>query len=322
MKKIDKTEDLSLKTEKNTIEEKVNPQEGASSIDKKTEENTDSENKDLVIPSYKKIKLKKDITKNLRDLVNGIEDKDTFNKVKLLQDSWKEIGPVDDSKDKSLWTTYNALLDRFYDNRSIYFELKELDRKKNFDLKVEICRKAESLVKEINVMKSVSKLNNLHSEFKHIGPVSKEKQDEIWNRLKSASDEIYLRKKEFISNIKESLNENLDKKNELLFELKKIKSFTSKEIKEWSQKTKFVLSLKDKWNLIGGVPKTSAKNMNKDFWNLFKEFFNKKSLFFKKIDESFKNNLTLKKDLINKVDEVKDSDNWEETSSLIQNIQK
>tara|TARA_X000000950_G_scaffold285992_1_gene393506 strand:+ start:8297 stop:9871 length:1575 start_codon:yes stop_codon:yes gene_type:complete len=322
MKKTDKTEDLSLKTEKNTIEEKVNLQEGDSSIDKKTEENTDSENKDLVIPSYKKIKLKKDITKNLRDLVNGIEDKDTFNKVKLLQDSWKEIGPVDDSKDKSLWTTYNALLDRFYDNRSIYFELKELDRKKNFDLKVEICRKAESLVKETNVMKSVSKLNNLHSEFKHIGPVSKEKQDEIWNRLKSASDEIYLRKKEFISNIKESLNDNLDKKNELLSELKKIKSFTSKEIKEWSQKTKFVLSLKDKWNLIGGVPKTSAKNMNKDFWNLFKEFFNKKSLFFKKVDESFKNNLTLKKDLINKVDEVKDSDNWEETSSLIQNIQK
>ena len=322
MKKIDKTEDLSLKTEKNTIEEKVNLQEGTSSIDKKTKEDTDSENKVLVIPSYKKIKLKKDITKNLRDLVNGIEDKGTFNKVKLLQDSWKEIGPVDDSKDKSLWTTYNALLDRFYDNRSIYFELKELDRKKNLDLKVEICRKAESLVKETNVMKSVSKLNNLHSEFKHIGPVSKEKQDEIWNRLKSASDEIYLRKKEFISNIKESLNENLDKKNELLSELKKIKSFTSKEIKEWSQKTKFILSLKDKWNLIGGVPKTSAKNMNKDFWNLFKEFFNKKSLFFKKVDESFKNNLTLKKDLINKVDEVKDSDNWEETSSLIQNIQK
>ena len=37
MKKIDKTEDLSLKTEKNTIEEKVNLQEGASSIDNKTE---------------------------------------------------------------------------------------------------------------------------------------------------------------------------------------------------------------------------------------------------------------------------------------------
>ena len=322
MNKSDKTEDLSLKSGKPIKEEKVNLQEDSSSTDKKSEENIDSENKVLVVPAYKKIKLKKDIVKNLRDLVNGIEDKDTFNKVKVLQDSWKEIGPINDSKDKSLWTTYNALLDRFYDNRSIYFELKELDRKKNFDLKVEICSKAESLVNETNVMKSVSKLNDLHSEFKHIGPVSKEKQDEIWERLKSASDEIYKRKKDFISNIKESLNENLDKKNELLSELNKIQSFTSNEIKEWSQKTKYVLSLKDKWNSIGGVPKTSAKNMNKDFWNLFKDFFNKKSIFFKKIDESYKNNLTLKKDLISKVDEVKDSDSWEETSNLIQDIQK
>jgi hypothetical protein len=322
MNKSDKTEDLSLKSGKPVKEEKVNLQEDTKSTDKIPEKNTESENQVLVIPPYKKIKLKKDIIKNLRDLVNGIEDKNTFNKVKLLQDSWKEIGPVDDSKDKSLWTTYNALLDRFYDNRSIYFELKELDRKKNLDLKVDICSRAESLVNETNVMKSVSKLNDLHSEFKHVGPVSKEKQDEIWDRLKSASDEIYKRKKEFISNIKESLNENLDKKNELLSELNKIKTFTSNEIKEWSQKTKYVLSLKDKWNLIGGVPKTSAKNMNKDFWNLFKDFFNKKSLFFKKIDESYKNNLTLKKNLINKVDEVKDSDNWEETSNLIQDIQK
>ncbi len=35
---------------------------------------------------------------------------------------------------KTLWASYNALVDRFYDQRSIYFELKkELDRKKNLE---------------------------------------------------------------------------------------------------------------------------------------------------------------------------------------------
>ena len=111
------------------------------------------------------------------------------------------------------------------------------------------------------------------------------------------------------------------KKNELLSEMNKIKSFNSTEIKQWSQKTKHVLSLKDKWNSIGGVPKTSAKNINKDFWNLFKEFFNKKSTFFKKIDESYNNNLDLKKDLIKKVDDLKESEDWENTSNQIQKIQ-
>ena len=78
---------------------------------------------------YILLKNKKEIVNNLRVLVNGNEDNDTFNKVKDLQNKWKDIGQINNSKDRSLWTTYNALLDRFYDNRSIYFELKELDRK-------------------------------------------------------------------------------------------------------------------------------------------------------------------------------------------------
>ena len=143
-----------------------------------------------VLDPVKKIKKKKEIVRKLRDLVNGVEDKDTFNKVKELQDLWKKIGQVENSKDRSLWTTYNALLDRFYDNRGIYYELKELDRKKNLELKSAICDKAESLINDTNIMKSVSKLNELHTEFKHVGPISKDFQDKIWDRLKKASDEV------------------------------------------------------------------------------------------------------------------------------------
>ena len=94
----------------------------------------------------KQLKKKKEIIRVLRELVNGVENKDTFNNVKDLQNAWKDIGNINNSKDKSLWTTYNALLDRFYNNRSIYFELKDLDRKKNLELKNAICEKAEKLV--------------------------------------------------------------------------------------------------------------------------------------------------------------------------------
>ena len=271
---------------------------------------------------FKLLIKKKEIVKKLRVLVNGVEDKNTFNKVKDLQNKWKEIGQINDAKDKSLWTTYNALLDRFYDNRSIYFELKELDRKKNLELKTQICDKAESLIKDSNVMRSVSKLNELHSEFKHIGPVEKDKQNEIWDRLKNASDEVYKKKKEFISNIKVSLGENLEKKTKLLDEINQIKNFKSEHFKEWNGKTREVLGLKDKWNSIGGVPKGSTRNISKEFWNSFKEFFNNKSSFFKKIDDSYRNNLKLKNDLIEKVNSLKDSDQWEETSKEIQSIQK
>ena len=118
------------------------PKESTQEATPVLENNSDSSSNSVLDP-VKKIKKKKEIVRKLRDLVNGVEDKDTFNKVKELQDLWKKIGQVENSKDRSLWTTYNALLDRFYDNRGIYYELKELDRKKNLELKSAICDKAE-----------------------------------------------------------------------------------------------------------------------------------------------------------------------------------
>jgi len=285
-------------------------------------EKIENESESHEVNPAKQLKKKKEIIRVLRELVNGVENKDTFNNVKDLQNAWKDIGNLNNSKDKSLWTTYNALLDRFYDNRSIYFELKDLDRKKNLELKNAICEKAEKLVDNSNIMRAVSSLNELHAEFKHIGPVDRDKQEDIWNRLKNASDEVYKKKKDFISNIKESLNENLEKKSKLLDEINKIKNFKSDKFKEWNNKTKEVLSLKDKWNSIGGVPKSSTRNISKEFWNSFKEFFSNKSKFFKKIDDSFKANLDLKKALVDKVNELKSSDDWENTSKEIQSLQQ
>ena len=114
-------------------------------------------NSETRIDIYSGIKKKKTIINSLRDLVNGQEDKSTFKNVKKLQIEWKNIGQLDNPQDKSLWTTYNALLDRFYDNRSIYFELKELDRKKNLELKIKLCDKAEKLLNNKNIMKKCSR---------------------------------------------------------------------------------------------------------------------------------------------------------------------
>ena len=83
------------------------PKESTQEATPVLENNSDSISNSVLDP-VKKIKKKKEIVRKLRDLVNGVEDKDTFNKVKELQDFWKEIGQVEYSKDRSLWTTYNA----------------------------------------------------------------------------------------------------------------------------------------------------------------------------------------------------------------------
>ena len=323
-KKAEKVEKKVEKSEKKAekVEKKAEKVENKSNKAEEKIENSENENDVVEASPAKQLKKKKEIIRVLRELVNGVENKDTFSNIKDLQNAWKDIGQINNSKDKSLWTTYNALLDRFYDNRSIYFELKDLDRKKNLELKNAICEKAEKLIDNSNIMKAVSSLNELHAEFKHIGPVERNKQEDIWNRLKNASDEVYKKKKDFIANIKVSLNENLEKKTKLLEEINKIKNFKSENFKDWNKSTKQVLSLKDKWNSIGGVPKTSTRNISKEFWNSFKEFFSNKSKFFKKIDDSFKANLDLKQAIVDKVNELKSSDDWENTSKEIQSLQQ
>ena len=91
------------------------------------------------------LKKKEHLLEQLRELVDGEESSTSINTVKEIQSDWKNTGPVPGAHNKTLWANYNALLDRFYDQRSIYFELKDLDRKKNLKIKEEICERAESL---------------------------------------------------------------------------------------------------------------------------------------------------------------------------------
>ena len=306
----------------NTLEKKVKlDTESKSPIIKK-----ESKSKDEITPTLsisEKLKRKRSIIKDLRNLLNDNNDDSlVYNSVKKLQDEWKNIGYVDSNKEKSLWSSYSALLDIFYNNRSIYFELKDLDSKKNLEIKNDLCFQAENLLKSSNLKDTILKLNQIHIKFKETGPVPLKDKKKVWDRLKKASDKIYKNKKEFFVDIKKTLEQNLEKKKEIL---KKISSFDDLKIdniSEWKIKTSELLNLKDKWEKIGGVPKKDSKIINKEFWLIFKTFFNRKSNFFKKIESSYNDNLELKLKLIEKVEILKESNNWKETTNEIQSIQK
>ena len=78
---------------------------------------------------------KAEILEKLRTLVDGEDSPHAFHQFKDLQKEWKNSGPVPVAHIKTMWANYNALIDRFYDHRNIYFELKELDRRKNLETK-------------------------------------------------------------------------------------------------------------------------------------------------------------------------------------------
>jgi uncharacterized pyridoxal phosphate-containing UPF0001 family protein len=264
---------------------------------------------------------KQELLEKLRVLSDSQDTSDQFEKFKELQKQWKAIGPVAGPQAKTLWANYHALLDRFYDNQSIYFELKELDRKKNLEAKLELCVRAEKLADVEIIKDAIRELNELHHEFKHLGPVPKDDKEAVWQRFKAASDAVYAKRDNYLQNLQQELQVNLGNKATLSDAVQEFVNFQSDRIKEWNQKTKEILDIQKQWEVIGGLPRAKAKEVNKKFWSAFKTFFNNKNAFFKKLDEEREHNLQLKNELVAKALELKESNEWDKTSNELKNLQ-
>ncbi|EAZ83006.1 DUF349 domain-containing protein [Algoriphagus machipongonensis] len=268
------------------------------------------------------LQTKNELLDKLRELVDGEETTLSMGAIKAIQEEWKSVGPVPSSQNRSLWASYNALMDRFYDNRSIYFELKELDRKKNLESKIELCEKAETLKDVKDLKDAIKALNELHEEFKHIGPVPREEQEALWQRFKAASDAVYDRRKEYYESQKEVFQKNQVEKEGLIEKLEPFTEFKADRIKDWNNKTKEILEIQKAWEKIGPVPRESGKEINKSFWTAFKQFFHNKNLFFKELDEIRATNQGKAEELIQKAEELKDSTDWQSTANQLVKLQQ
>lgn len=267
------------------------------------------------------LKHKNDILEKLRALVDGEDSPQAFHQFKELQKEWKNSGPVAVTHLKTLWANYNAIIDRFYDHRNIYFELKELDRKKNLESKKELCVRAEKLADVKSIQEAVKELNELHHEFKHIGPVPKEEQEPLWQRFKAASDAVYAKRDVYTANLLLTLQQNEATKILLNEEVSAFRTFNSDRIKDWNQKTKDILELQKKWDAVGAAPRAHQRDLNKKFWTAFKLFFHNKNVFFKKLDEERVKNLKIKEALVHRAIELRENQDWEKTSNELKNLQ-
>jgi hypothetical protein len=285
----------------------------------------ENRNRDQRLEEEQRIKnsqRKNELLEQLRELVESPETRSSSDKIKSIQGEWKTIGPVPTSESQQMWSSYHALLDIFYNNRSIFFELKELDRRKNLQHKIQLCERAEALADNPSINTALQELRNLHEEWKNVGPVPNEFRDSIWERFIQASEKIHARKKEFISERRVQEQDNLTKKQDLLTRISIYQLYQTDRINDWRDKTDEIQKLKEEWDSIGLVPKERADEVNKQFWASYKAFFNHKNAFFKSLDEQKMQNLRLKTELCEQAETLKDSTEWDETKEKLIQLQK
>ena len=114
----------------------------------------------------------------------------SYQAFKELQQQWKEIKAVPAEKANELWRNYQLYVEQFYDLLKLNNEAREYDFKKNLELKEKLCENAERLADEKDIISAFHQLQELHQEYREIGPVSKELREQIWARFKAASTVI------------------------------------------------------------------------------------------------------------------------------------
>lgn len=254
-------------------------------------------------------KTKERLLEEIRTLVDSEESHKSMEEFKKLQEQWKAVGSVPPAQSKSLWASYNALMELYYNKRSIYFELKELDRRKNLEKKLELCERAEKLAENTSIQQAIKELHELHNDYKHIGPIPREEQDKVWARFKAASDIIYNKKREYYQEMKKKKDENLALKLALCEKIEQEYSdYQSEKIADWNTKTKELLEVQKEWEEIRFIPKEKIKEVSKRFWGAFKSFFHNKNNFFKTVEQFREENLAKKVALCERAEELTASD--------------
>ncbi len=270
----------------------------------------------------KNLEIKNQILEELKELINSEETlKKTYDEFKVLQERWKTIGMVPKTEVNTLWQNYHFLVEKFFDKVKINKELKDLDLKKNLEAKINLCEKAEELVLEDSIIKSFKQLQQYHEEWKEIGPVPQDKKDELWDRFRSATDQINERRRAYYSQIQESMEQNYAAKLILCEKAEQVLSVEPDSIKAWQDATNQITELLQVWKTLGPAP----KKQNNEIWARFKNsldgFFKSKKEYYNKLKEQQMHNYNLKLDLCVQAEALRNSTNWRNTTRELIDMQ-
>ena len=245
-----------------------------------------------------------------------------FNRVKQLQQDFKDAGEVPATADTEVWKEFQRATERFYDVLKMNKELRDYDFKKNLELKQQLCEEAEALDDETDIVAAFRKLQEMHNKWREIGPVAKELREELWARFKAASSAINKKYQTFFEDRKSKEKENADAKTELCEKIEQISTDDLKTYAQWDEVTKQIIALQEDWKKLGYASRKANAALFARFRKSCDDFFGKKAEFYKSMKEELSGNLAKKIDLCERAEALMDSTDWKEATDKFVEMQK
>ena len=212
-----------------------------------------------------------------------------LQRMRDLQAEWKKIGPVSAEKTQEIRKAFQQYQEQFYDLVKINIELRDLDFKKNLELKTLLCEAAEKLQNNENIVEASRMLQQLHDEWAEIGPVARELRESLWERFKAASTVINKKHQAYFDELHRKEQENLERKQAIIDQLKAINeplvNGEPLSAKQWEELTAKVQELQAEWRKIGFAPKKHNQSIYEAYRAECDRFFATKKEFFVELRE-------------------------------------
>ena len=269
------------------------------------------------------LKKKLDIIEKIKAMVTSPDEANkAYTAFKELQQQWKEIRSVPAEKANELWRNYQLYVEKFYDLLKLNSEAREYDFKKNLGLKTKLCEAAEKLAEEPDVISAFHQLQELHQQYREIGPVTKELREEIWIRFKAASTIINKRHQQHFEVLRAKEDDNLTKKTALCEKVEDIAKEENKGAGDWEKHTKAIIAIQTEWKTIGFAPQAMNVKIFERFRAACDDFFSRKAEFFNQMKDRFAENAEKKAELVKQAQDLQDSTDWKSTSDKLIALQK
>ena len=280
---------------------------------------------------------KKAILEQMKALVEGANADgvmDNLQKMRDLQAEWKSIGAVAANELQAIRKAYQQYQEQFYDLVKINIELRDLDFKKNLELKTLLCEAAERLQNNENIVEASRALQQLHEEWAEIGPVARELREDLWERFKAASTVINKKHQAYFDALHAKEQENLERKQAIIDQLKAINepivNGEPLSAKQWDELTEKIQELQNEWRKIGFAPKKFNQSIYDAYRAECDRFFHTKTEYFKELRDTFTTNLKRKRTLVEQAmgiaAQLKDGsewtkEQWDEVTKQVQAMQ-
>ena len=279
---------------------------------------------DLEVQKQKNYEAKQALIEELKGLIDSENEqvRSALDKFNAIQDKWKAIGDVPRERMNDLWQSYHFQIEQFFSKLKINRELRELDQKHNLEQKITLCEKAEELIVEPSITKAFKELQDLRAQWREIGPVPAEQNEEIWQRFQNAANQIDERRREFYEQRKEEFENNLLAKRALIEKAEQLTAEQPQSVRQWNDLTTALDELLKVWKTIGPVP----REVNEEIWTQFKGMIDRhyaeKKEYFATVRDEQDSNYQKKIELCLKAEAIAQREDWKKATEELLALQE